>query len=102
MPLPTRRKGEKKQAFISRCMGDPVTNREFPDQKQRAAICHSRAKFQLTDAEIEAMERLLNESRSLGPQQKGDEVKNLKPKKKKKKKRDRKVKREGDDGEYYG
>lgn len=47
MPLPTPhrdktgKKTEKKSEFISRCMGDPVTNKDFPDQKQRAAVCYS-------------------------------------------------------------
>jgi hypothetical protein len=40
MPLPEPRKGEKQDAFISRCMGDEVMNKEFPKEKQRAAVCH--------------------------------------------------------------
>lgn len=95
MPLPTRRKGEDKKAFISRCMSDSVTKKEFPDQKQRSAVCYSRAKFQLTDAEIDALQRIMNESRSLGPPQQGDEIKNLNPPMKKKKKQHRMIKEEG-------
>jgi hypothetical protein len=43
MPIPKPHKGEKKQDFISRCMGDGVMNKEY-DQKQRAAICYSQWK----------------------------------------------------------
>ena len=39
--MPTPRKGEKKDEFISRCMGDEEANADFPDQKQRAAFCYS-------------------------------------------------------------
>ncbi len=44
MPLPKPRGGkspEKKSAFISRCAGDDVANKEFPDTKQRLAYCYS-------------------------------------------------------------
>jgi hypothetical protein len=46
MPLITPSKTEKqsekgKQEFISRCMGDETINKDFPDQKQRAAVCYS-------------------------------------------------------------
>jgi hypothetical protein len=40
MPIPTPRKGEDKQTFISRCMGDKAMNREFPDKDQRAGVCY--------------------------------------------------------------
>jgi len=41
MVLPTRRDKESQDAFISRCMGNDSMKKEFPDQKQRAAVCHS-------------------------------------------------------------
>jgi len=41
MPLPKPRKGEKQDAFISRCMGNDLMNKEYPDNKQRAAVCYS-------------------------------------------------------------
>jgi len=41
MPLPKPCKGEKQGAFISRCMGNDLMNKEYPDNKQRAAICYS-------------------------------------------------------------
>jgi len=39
MPMPTRRKGEKKDDFIDRCMGDENMNEEFPETDQRRAVC---------------------------------------------------------------
>ncbi|MGD8707084.1 MAG: DUF2213 domain-containing protein [Nitrosopumilaceae archaeon] len=39
MPLPKPKKGETQKEFMSRCMGDPIMVKEFPDQKQRSAIC---------------------------------------------------------------
>jgi hypothetical protein len=41
MPLPTKNAGEKRGKFITRCMSDPSVSKEFPDAKQRAAVCHS-------------------------------------------------------------
>jgi len=39
MPIPNPKKGENRQKFIGRCMGNSVMLKEFPDQKQRAAVC---------------------------------------------------------------
>ena len=39
MPLPDPRNDEKRDDFISRCMGDDVMVREFPDTDQRLAVC---------------------------------------------------------------
>lgn len=41
MPLPKPNKNEKEKEFISRCMSSETMNKEFPDQKQRAAVCYS-------------------------------------------------------------
>ncbi len=41
MPLPKPKKGEKQKEWLSRCAADPVMNREFPDNDQRLAVCHS-------------------------------------------------------------
>jgi len=41
MPLPTKNDGEKRGDFVSRCMRDSVIKKEFPDGKQRAAVCYS-------------------------------------------------------------
>jgi len=41
MPLPKPKTGEKQQDFISRCMSNPTMKKEFPEQKQRLAVCFS-------------------------------------------------------------
>ena len=43
MPLPKPSKGEKKQDFVSRCAGSKVMNKEFPDQKQKLAVCYKQS-----------------------------------------------------------
>ncbi len=40
MPMPKPRKTEDKDEFISRCMENEVMNEEYPDSKQRLAVCH--------------------------------------------------------------
>lgn len=45
MPIPSPKKSELtndqgKSDFVSRCMGDATMNEDYPDQKQRAAICY--------------------------------------------------------------
>jgi hypothetical protein len=44
MPLPSPKKKETEQEFVSRCMGDDMMNQDFKDQKQRAAVCYSQYK----------------------------------------------------------
>jgi hypothetical protein len=56
MPIPNPKKSEKQGEFVSRCMGDNTMNKEFPDQKQRAAVCYSQ--FKKNNASIEAAESL--------------------------------------------
>jgi len=41
MPLPKPSKNQKEKDFISKCMGDSDMLKEFPSQKQRAAVCYS-------------------------------------------------------------
>jgi hypothetical protein len=52
MPIPKPGKTEDKNTFISRCMGDKVTNREWPDQKQRAGVCYSQWEHKKSKASI--------------------------------------------------
>jgi hypothetical protein len=56
MPIPNPKKSEKQGDFVSRCMSDETMNKEFPDQKQRAAVCYSQ--FKKANASIEAAESL--------------------------------------------
>jgi hypothetical protein len=42
MPLPIpNKKSQSKKDFISSCMADPTMNKDFSDNKQRAAVCYS-------------------------------------------------------------
>lgn len=41
MPLPKPTPNEDREKFIDRCMADDVMNKEFPDGKQRIAVCSS-------------------------------------------------------------
>jgi hypothetical protein len=59
MPIPNPQKSEKQGDFVSRCMGDETMNKEFPDQKQRAAVCYSQ--FKKADANLKASEESLEE-----------------------------------------
>jgi hypothetical protein len=43
MPLPNRNEDENKNAFISRCMNNPTMKKEYPDEKQRVAVCINQA-----------------------------------------------------------
>ena len=43
MPLPNRPKGERKSIFIQKCMRDSKMVSEYPDAKQRYAICRQQA-----------------------------------------------------------
>lgn len=44
MPLPSPQKDEDQSKFISRCAGDETMNKDYPDTKQRVAICYSQWK----------------------------------------------------------
>ena len=43
MPLPSKQGDEKKSKFMSRCVSDPKMRKEFPDIKQRIAVCMSQS-----------------------------------------------------------
>src|ERR1044072_8859349 len=40
MPIPKPRKGENHSEFMDRCAGDKVMNNDYPDTKQRVAVCY--------------------------------------------------------------
>ena len=44
MPLPKHKPGEDRNAFVSRCMSDPNSKKDFPDTKQRVAYCVKEAR----------------------------------------------------------
>jgi hypothetical protein len=39
MPIPNKHQNEDKDKFVSRCMSNEVMKKEYPDTKQRVAIC---------------------------------------------------------------
>lgn len=39
MPIPKPGKGEKQSKFMPRCMSNKTMKKEFPDNKQRVAVC---------------------------------------------------------------
>lgn len=41
MPIPSPKNEESLKDFRKRCMGNKVMNKEFPDNKQRYAVCNS-------------------------------------------------------------
>jgi len=41
MPIPKPEKNEDKQKYVSRCMSDDIMKKEYPNTKQRVAICLS-------------------------------------------------------------
>jgi len=43
MPIPSRKDGEDRKNFISRCMSDDKMKSEYPDSSQRTAVCLSKA-----------------------------------------------------------
>lgn len=56
MPLPKPKNKEKKSEFVSRCIGDNQTNKDFPDQKQRIAVCYSQWEKSKAEASVIAGE----------------------------------------------
>jgi hypothetical protein len=44
MPLPSPKGNQEKQSFVAQCMSDEAVKKEFPNQKQRAAVCYSQYK----------------------------------------------------------
>lgn len=64
MPIPKPNKGETQKEFIPRCMA--ILNEEFPDNKQRSAVCYStwRAKDKKDEEENRSYELKLDYSKS--------------------------------------
>lgn len=44
MPIPKREEGEEARKFMGRCMASDVMKGEYPDQKQRVAVCTSQSR----------------------------------------------------------
>ena len=43
MPIPSKKDGEDRQQFISRCMSNPTMKEEYPKNGQRVAVCLTKA-----------------------------------------------------------
>ena len=41
MPIPKPERGEQQEDFVARCMGSDTMGEDYPDEKQRAAVCYS-------------------------------------------------------------
>ena len=44
MPLPSPNKKQGEDSFVSNCMSNETMKREFPNKKQRLAVCYSKHK----------------------------------------------------------
>ena len=62
MPIPSRKKDEDKQAFVSRCMGDEVIKKDYPDSKQRIAVCLNQVKKDTKASILEEVQDTLLET----------------------------------------
>lgn len=60
MPLPEPNKNESKKDFISRCMGNPTMNKEYPDNNQRYAICNQKSQSSLFDKVLQTLANMLD------------------------------------------
>lgn len=49
MPIPSKKKGQDPKQFMSDCMGNSVMKKEYPDQKQRVAICIQQSRADSND-----------------------------------------------------
>ena len=55
MPTPKREKGEEAQKFMGRCMTSDVMKKEYPEQKQRVAVCTSQSRAGAAKSNLSAM-----------------------------------------------
>lgn len=59
MPIPEKKPNEDKQKFVSRCMSSETMKKEYPDSKQRVAIClgqtRQKSKGNLLDTVLEIL-----------------------------------------------
>jgi hypothetical protein len=44
MPIPQKKENEDKQQFVARCMGNETMKQDYPDSKQRVAVCLGQTK----------------------------------------------------------
>lgn len=63
MPLPSRKKGESRKDFVSRCVSFMTEKGEGKDVAQRVAVCNTKA-MELTEGEKEVLAKMI---RNLNP-----------------------------------
>lgn len=75
MPIPRPSKDESRDKFISRCMGDKVMNKEFPERQQRYAVCNKawERKTQSTIADSTKVERIIDDFFARHPELLGED-----------------------------
>src|SRR5213080_3857374 len=54
MPVPTQ--SEKEDGFVSRCMASPVMLKDYPNQSQRAAVCHAQWRNSKMEEDMNSIE----------------------------------------------
>jgi hypothetical protein len=62
MPIPSRRKGEEKGKFISRCISDVSKKDPNRPKDQIIAICNTKADVSLSDQEMDAIAELWSQA----------------------------------------
>ena len=55
MPVPKREKGEDARKFMGRCMTSEVMGKEYPDQKQRVAVCTQQSRAEANKSNLGQM-----------------------------------------------
>lgn len=61
MPIPKPNPNEDKQAFVARCMGNETMKKDYPDNKQRVAICLGQTRKSKADL-LEEVQEILHYS----------------------------------------
>lgn len=60
MPIPKPKENEDSSKFVSRCMSSEVMKKEYPDQKQRVAICLGQTKKKTKSGVLDQVLDILN------------------------------------------
>jgi hypothetical protein len=64
MPIPSPKEDEDNQKFVGRCMGDETMKKDYPDSKQRVAICLGQTKQKNKSSIFDQVFNILNYSLS--------------------------------------
>ena len=58
MPLPSPKGKQDKETFVSNCMSNETMKKEYPDSKQRVAVCYSKWRQSKGTTEIDFTEQI--------------------------------------------